>query len=240
MGYSCEYHRTTKAQIDAYVKSINPNYAEVVGVTGAWVKFIVKLTNKPCADLLLMHKDKEGYVWYKAISASSGPNVTNQSVARWLKKEYAARGLTPSDDLQKWLDDCDNDGEIRDYDDFVYEELIYDNDNYEYVECANYDFSESIEDKLLVIWQWETHVGYCRKFLGLRLGEYGETVKNCLKADACYRRQVDVLDDANVTDESELYELLFGQYTSWKWNNPRAVERAIEEWCGMYNENKED
>ena len=107
MGYSCEYHRTTKAQIDAYVKSINPNYAEVVGVTGAWVKFIVKLTNKPCADLLLMHKDKEGYVWYKAISASSGPNVTNQSVARWLRKEYAARGLTPSDDLKQWLDYCD-------------------------------------------------------------------------------------------------------------------------------------
>lgn len=107
MGYSCEYHRTTKAQIDAYVKSLNPNYAEVVGVTGAWVKFIVKLTNKPCADLLLMHKDKEGYVWYKAISASSGPNVLNQSVARWLKKEYAARGLTPSDDLKKWLDRCD-------------------------------------------------------------------------------------------------------------------------------------
>ena len=87
MGYSCEYHRTTKAQIDAYVKSINPNYAEVVGVTGAWVKFIVKLTNKPCADLLLMHKDKEGYVWYKAISASSGPNVTNQSVRPWPHSE---------------------------------------------------------------------------------------------------------------------------------------------------------
>ena len=64
MGYSCEYHRTTKAQIDAYVKSINPNYAEVVGVTGAWVKFIVR-------------------------------------------KEYAARGLTPSDDLKQWLDYCD-------------------------------------------------------------------------------------------------------------------------------------
>ena len=107
MGYSCEYHRTTKAQIDAYVKSINPNYAEVVGVTGAWVKFIVKLTNKPCADLLLMHKDKEGYVWYKAISASSGPGVTNQSVSRWLKKEYAANGLTPDDKLKKWLDACD-------------------------------------------------------------------------------------------------------------------------------------
>ena len=162
------------------------------------------------------------------------------NVSEEVVRENYTRYFESVEEFEEWLDDCDNDGEIRDYDDFVYEELIYDNDNYEYVECANYDFSESIEDKLLVIWQWETHVGYCRKFLGLRLGEYGETVKNCLKADACYRRQVDVLDDANVTDESELYELLFGQYTSWKWNNPRAVERAIEEWCGMYIENKED
>jgi len=89
------------------IRSTPTTPAEVVGTTGAWVKFIVKETNKPCADVLLMHKDKEGYVWYKAISASSCPSVINQSVARWLKKEYAARGLTPSDDLKEWLDYCD-------------------------------------------------------------------------------------------------------------------------------------
>lgn len=107
MGYICEYHRTTKDCIDDYANSLNKDLVEVVGVTGAWVKYIIKKTKEPCADLLLMHKDKEGYVWYKVISASDRPGVLNQSVARWLKKEYAARGLTPSDDLQKWLDDCD-------------------------------------------------------------------------------------------------------------------------------------
>lgn len=106
MGYSTNYHRTTKDCLDEYANSLNKDLVEVVGVTGAWVKYIIKATKKPCADFLLMRKDKDGYVWYKAIAAEFSV-VHNQSVARWLKKEYAANGLTPSDDLQKWLDDCD-------------------------------------------------------------------------------------------------------------------------------------
>lgn len=106
MGYSTNYHRTTKDCLDDYANSLNKDLVEVVGVTGAWVKYIIKKTKEPCADFLLMHKDKDGYVWYKAIAAESSL-VHNQSVSRWLKKEYAANGLTPDDKLKKWLDACD-------------------------------------------------------------------------------------------------------------------------------------
>ena len=106
MGYSCDNIRTAKEQVKEYAKDLDPNKVEVVGVTGSWIKYIRKATNTPCALVLLMRKD-EGFIWYKAVDASEGPNELNQGVASWLKKEYAARGLTPDGDLKEWLDRCD-------------------------------------------------------------------------------------------------------------------------------------
>jgi hypothetical protein len=107
MGWSCDYIRTTKEQIKEYAKGLDQNKVELVGITGSWIKYIRKESNTPCALILLMHKDAKGYVLYKAVNASAGPNELNQGVARWIKKEYEARGLTPDGELKEWLDRCD-------------------------------------------------------------------------------------------------------------------------------------
>lgn len=106
MGSFCDYHRTTKECIDDYVSGIKKERYEFVGVTGAWVKAIDKVENKPVACFLKMSKDEEGYVWYKPIMVSECPYYENRAVANWLKKEYKARGKEPEGFTKDWLDRC--------------------------------------------------------------------------------------------------------------------------------------
>lgn len=98
------------------------------------------------------------------------------------------------------------------------------------IDCANYDFDKSIEGAVVVEWSWQTYVGYCRKFEGLRYAYSNETESVLTKRDETFNTQISVVltaeDVANSEDlQADLEDALM---CGWKWRNPSEVRRAIE------------
>ena len=99
-------------------------------------------------------------------------------------------------------------------------------------DCANYDFGKSLEGAILVMWSWQTYVGYARKCEGLRYGYSDDTEELLTKQDRVFAGQVDVVMTAEEVEASEdlqndLTERLL-QKRDWKWTNPDFVEFSIE------------
>lgn len=120
---------------------------------------------------------------------------------------------------------------------------------YKEMEClwmgASYDYEESevrwpewksIAGSVIVTWSWDTHVGYARKFHGLRIGGFGETEETLITGneDYLFRPNCTIVckaEDINGLREEEIRYLLEGDLLSdrWMWRNPRLVEQSVEE-----------
>lgn len=99
-------------------------------------------------------------------------------------------------------------------------------------DCANYDFDKTLEGAILVIWSWQTHVGYARKCEGLRYGYSDDTEELLTKQDRTFVSQMDVVMTADEVAassnlESDLTDRLLGHRDTWKWTNPNHVEFLI-------------
>ena len=126
----------------------------------------------------------------------------------------AMRGNLHEDEIAEWVIDNDKSGG-------------------DYVECNNYDFDKSLDGAILVVWSWQTYVGYARKIEELRYAYYGETERILTKRDKTFVSQIDVVmtaeEVAASTDlESDLIDELLAN-GNWKWTNPWKVERLIDE-----------
>ena len=100
------------------------------------------------------------------------------------------------------------------------------------IDCANYDFDKTLDGAIIVTWEWQTHVGYARKIIGLRYGNDDDTEALLTKEDRCYRPQCDVVMTKEEVEECEdLEEALYGELLGkrdWKWSDPSFVETLIE------------
>lgn len=114
----------------------------------------------------------------------------------------------------EWVDDeCDN-----------YEELTY-----QY---------KDISGALVVDWSWQTHVGYARKFIGIRyVSEYDAVHDDSLliEKDQIFVPQSSLLLSVADIQEAKNLGVLAEQIeeelfdNSWKWQNPSAVRMALDE-----------
>ena len=98
------------------------------------------------------------------------------------------------------------------------------------VDCANYDFNKSICGSIIVVWSWQTHVGYARECEEIRYAQYGEDETMLTKQDKTFVKQVDVVMTKEHVEkckdlQDELYEKLF--CGTWKWTNPEFVKKEI-------------
>lgn len=114
----------------------------------------------------------------------------------------------------------------------------------ELIEDADFDFKEdyvvwpeykSVEGSVIVVWAWDTHVGYAREFKELRLGRYDETEEDLITGneDRIFRPNLEVVLEAEEVEgltkeelKDKLEDALLGD---WKWRNPTSVGNAIEE-----------
>lgn len=144
-------------------------------------------------------------------------------------REAGWYGHSGEEEFGEWLGDLADSGTDAGESDLASECIAgYDA---EYIDVPNFDFDQSLEGHVLVSWQWETHVGYCRRFLGLRIGLPGDTYRMTCPEDRCYREQVSDLGDGSGMTEDDLYDAMcIGG--SWKWANPRDVLEAIGEFAG--------
>lgn len=101
------------------------------------------------------------------------------------------------------------------------------------VQCANYDFHRSLEGAILVLWSWERHIGYARRFRELRRATADDTEALLTRQDKVGAIQCDVLltaDEAAQAGEDwqqAASERLAAR--SWKWTNPSDVAEAVGE-----------
>lgn len=106
-------------------------------------------------------------------------------------------------------------------------------DNEDCIEGANYDFDKRLDDSILIVWGWQTYVGYARKCKDIRYAYFKETEEVLTKQDRTFVSQVDVLLTAEEVEEcndnEELKKRLMERCFdgTWKWTNPEEVERMI-------------
>ena len=100
------------------------------------------------------------------------------------------------------------------------------------IDLPNYNFDESIEGSIVVVWSWERYVGYARKCLDLRFADYGDTKAMLTKQDKVFTAQVDVVMTKEEVEEyddiNDLREELMDRLRGWKWPNPNFVESSVE------------
>ena len=107
-------------------------------------------------------------------------------------------------------------------------------DDYEPVECANYNFDQSLEGAILVFWYWERHIGYARKLTDVRYAYGGETEAMLVKRDRTYVEQCDILLTADeVRDAGDALREVVRQKLEdgrdWRWSNPSLIDMLIEQ-----------
>ena len=100
-------------------------------------------------------------------------------------------------------------------------------------DCANYDFNKSIEGAIIIMWSWQTYVGYARKFEGIVRCKHGDTETLLVKQDRIFATQADIImtaeEVAASTDlQSDLTERLLGNRYKWKWCNEYFVRELID------------
>lgn len=114
------------------------------------------------------------------------------------------------------------------------EEIRNHPDDEECIDGANYDFNKSIDGAILIVWNWQRYTGYARKCEEIRYAYYKETEEVLTKQDRTFVSQVDVLLTAEEVAECENYEELKERLMercfdgTWKWTNPKDVERMID------------
>lgn len=133
------------------------------------------------------------------------------------------------EDLEGWEDYVD-----EDFSDSDLEEIIKATGRceYDYFLESSYEY-ENIQGDLLVIWNWEMHIGYARNINQIRKGFFGETEKVCCKEDKTFIPQADILvkkselEGLTAEEEKELIEeRLYSQ--DWRWT--RQAEAYIKDY----------
>lgn len=161
-------------------------------------------------------------------------------------------GATPEfgENLLVSLASCDVDSEdvcyIEDYENedesylnTVLKEIVEPKSNYDYLidYAVDYDY-KSVLGAVLVFWSWQTYVGYARKCIEIRDGEFGETEEITLPVDHTYRTQCSILISADeaknlsVEDRRRLIEQRLLEEKSWKWQNnvQNLIDRYMEDY----------
>src|ERR1035437_6975911 len=84
---------------------------------------------------------------------------------------------------------------------------------------------EDIEDAIIVSWNWEKYIGYCRNFTGLRRGTYKETEHDLITGneECTFRGNMSVLltkEEVKDLSDEEILEACEKELDkeSWKWN----------------------
>lgn len=122
--------------------------------------------------------------------------------------------------------------------DLVYNKLNVDNDlkqcvidsfiehvEPEHWDCKNFDFDQSLEGKILVIWSWDKYIGYARECHEIKVGTASDTMEMCVPVNMVFKRQCSVV--GSITDSFfEVYDNLMNG--TWKWRNPITVEHELE------------
>lgn len=117
----------------------------------------------------------------------------------------------------------------------VCKEIIFGDHAEEWIEVNNYDIDKSIEGSIVVVWSWQTHVGYARKCAEIRYATSEETEANCTKEDMVFRNQMDVVlkkEQIEGMPDADIRQLLIQELLDdrdWKWTNPQAVVLKIHE-----------
>lgn len=99
------------------------------------------------------------------------------------------------------------------------------------IDCANYNYDKTLEGAILVMWSWQTYVGYARKCEGIRYGYSDDTEALLTKQDKVNAGQVDVVMTAEEVEQAgdDLKEELSTRlHNGWKWTNPNHVDFLIE------------
>jgi len=110
------------------------------------------------------------------------------------------------------------------------------------VDCETVHYSHvctgnNINGAVIVRWSWQTYIGYCRKFHGVRFGGAYETESDLI--DDAPERVYAVVEEvlltaeeiAGLTDEdrdSKIYDAL--QATSWKWEWKTGIPTSFEDY----------
>ena len=114
----------------------------------------------------------------------------------------------------------------------VAHEIIENSLEEEIVECANFDFDESLEGCILVFWYWEKYVGYARKCIDVRKAFSDDTFKILTKSDKTFITQCDILLTSEEVEKADnlcdaIQEALLK--SSWKWQNTDFVKSIIND-----------
>lgn len=140
-----------------------------------------------------------------------------------------------NEDLEEWADYEDDD-----FSDSDLEEIIKETGLCEYDFCmeSSYDYQD-IQGDILVIWNWEMHVGYARNINEIRIGFFGETEKILCKEDNTFIPQADILvkkserEGLTAAEEKALIEeRLYSQ--DWRWT--RQAEAYIQDYLNDLEE----
>lgn len=127
--------------------------------------------------------------------------------------------------LQADIEDADL--EAGDYDD-----AIACADFTDKCECISYEY-KSVEDALLVCWQWDRYIGYARELREIRYGYYGETEEMCVETEKVFRPQWSVLATAEELEgltnqqKRDLAEKKLNE-SHWKWNMRSHISAALD------------
>lgn len=111
------------------------------------------------------------------------------------------------------------------FDDADLFKIINDNDSANDIEYfyVNYEYKK-LEGAILVLWSWQTYVGYCRKCEEIRYAYSDEDEKICIPIDHTNRTQCSVLctaeeqDGLSKEDIMNLVNQKLGD-SRWKWQN---------------------
>ena len=106
--------------------------------------------------------------------------------------------------------------------------------DFEEVECANYNFDQTLDGAILVFWSWERHIGYARKLIDVRFAYHDETEAILAKQDRTYVTQCDVLLTADEVKNAgeylrEAVRKELEDKHDWRWRNPSFIDTLIEQ-----------
>lgn len=120
---------------------------------------------------------------------------------------------------------------------FAYIERESNSSVIEEVECANYDYDQSIEGDIIVEWEWVRYPGYARKCLAVRRARSGETATLLTEKDSTSVSQASVILTAKQADDCEnLAEAVLDELDDerWKWTNKSAMHAMVDQLCPQY------
>ena len=181
------------------------------------------------------------------VASEQVPDFGERIEVLLMKAEVEPDNLSDIDwqDIEDLGDAAFGDSELRDLiDEKCYVEL----DGHE--QFVYYDY-RSVEDDLLVFWNWERYVGYARNIEEIRRGYRNETTELCIPIDHTFKTQCsilatkDELEDLTAEEykdlvEERLYNWFDCEYTQGEWRWTMKANNWIENYLRGLEEDDED